>query len=65
MTLSREKIDVEMARKTLTVSGLASKYGVSRARMNIILNSQSVTTACAGRLADALGVDVTEILAEN
>ena len=65
MTLSREKIDVEMARKTLIVPGLASKYGVSRARMNIILNSQSVTMACAGRLADALGVDVTEILAEK
>lgn len=65
MTLSRKKIEVEMARKALTITGLATKYGVSRARMNIILNSQNVTTACAGRLADALDVDVTTILSEE
>ena len=43
MKLSRDKINVAMARKALTVTNLAEKYGVSRARMNVILNSREVT----------------------
>lgn len=58
----RNKINIEMAKRKWNVSKLAVAYGVSRARMNIILNSQSLTPACMGRLADAPGVDVTEIL---
>lgn len=62
MRLSREKVNIEMARKKMTVVDLANAYGVSRARMNVILNSQVITPVCAGRVADALGVDVTEII---
>lgn len=62
MRLNRSKVDIAMARKKMTVVQLAETYGVSRARMNVILNSQDVTPVCAGRVADALGVDVTEIL---
>lgn len=62
MKLSSEKIEIARARKSMTVSQLADAYGVSRARMNIILNQREVTTVCAGRLAAALGCDVTEIL---
>ncbi len=62
MKLSREKVDIAMARNKMTVTQLAEKYKVSRARMNVILNSQVITPACAGRVADALGVDVTEIV---
>lgn len=43
----------------------AEDYGVSRGRMNIILNSLELTPASAGRLAKALGVDVIEILEEG
>ena len=46
----------------MTVSDLAEAYGVSRARINMILNQREVTVVCAGRLAHALGVDVTEII---
>ena len=46
----------------MTVTALAEAYGVSRARMNMILNQREVTPLCAGRLAKALGVDVTEII---
>ena len=46
MKISREKINIELARK----------------EMNVILNSQVVTPVCAGRVASALGVDVTEIM---
>ena len=46
----------------MTVSKLAEAYGVSRARMNTILNQCELTPVCVGRLASALGVDVTEII---
>lgn len=62
MKLSREKIDLAMAREKLTVTELAKRYGVSRSRINFILNCREVTTVCAGRMADSLKIDVTEIL---
>ena len=46
----------------MTIKQLADAYGVNRARMNVILNSQVVTPACAGRVAETLEVDVTEAL---
>lgn len=61
MRLDRNKINLQLAKKKWTVARLAEAYGVSRARMNVILNSQVITPICAGRVADALGVDVTEI----
>lgn len=62
MEISRNKINIAMARKCWTVADLAEAYGVSRARINVILNQRSVSVVSAGRLAAALGVDVTEIL---
>lgn len=60
--LDRKKIDICRARKKMSVVELAEAYGVSRARMNVILNQREVTPVSAGRLADALGVDVLEIM---
>ena len=62
MKVSKNKIDLARANSCMTVSGLAEAYGVSRTRMNMILNQREVTVVCAGRLAHALGVDVTEII---
>ena len=62
MKLCRSKIDIELARKLMSVTDLANVYGVSRSRMNIILNSNVVTIVCAGRVAKALDVDVVEII---
>ena len=62
MRMSRKKVNIALARKQMTVTELAKVYGVSRARMNVILNSQVVTPVCAGRVAKALNVDVTEII---
>ena len=62
MRLNREKVNIHLARNKMTVSELAKVYGVSRARMNVILNSQVVTPVCAGRVAESLNVDVTEII---
>jgi len=52
MGLNLEAIKLLMARNKMTVTQLAKAYGVSRARMNIILNSRTITPVCAGRLAD-------------
>lgn len=62
MRISRDKVDVCRARRKKSVSDLAKAYGVSRARMNVILNQREVSVISAGRLAEALGVDVTEII---
>lgn len=62
MYLDRDKINMAMSRKSYNIAKLAEVYGVSAQRMRTILNSRKVSTATAGRLADALGVDVTEIL---
>lgn len=62
MKMDRKKIDICRARKKMTVADLAEAYGVSRARMNVILNQREATPVSAGRLADALGVDVLEIM---
>lgn len=65
MKLSREKIDLQLARKKMTVVKLAEIYGVSRNRINVLLNQREVSTVSAGRLAEALGVDVTEIIEQE
>lgn len=65
MRISRDKINICMARKKMTVQDLANAYGVSRTRINVLLNQREVSTVSAGRMASALGVDVTEILENN
>ena len=62
MKINSDKVDICRARKKKSVADLAEAYGVSRARMNVILNQREVSVVSAGRLADALGVDVTEII---
>lgn len=65
MRISRDKINICMARKKMTVQALANAYGVSRTRINVLLNQREVSTVSVGRMASALGVDVTEILENN
>lgn len=62
MKLDREKINLQLSRKKMTVSKLAEVYGVSRNRINVLLNQKEVSTVSAGRMAEALECDVTEIL---
>lgn len=62
MELSRNKINIVMARKCMTITQLAEAYGCSRNRINILLNSRKVSVLTVGKLAAALGCDVTEIM---
>lgn len=62
MTLNREKVNIILARKRVTVSDLCKSAGFSRNRFYIVMNSKNVSPKTAGRVAEALGVDVTEII---
>ena len=62
MKISREKVNICLARNKMTIQALANAYGVSRTRINVILNQRELSNVSAGRLATALGVDVTEIM---
>lgn len=62
MILSKAKINIAMARLGYTAADLAKAYGVTRARIHTILNSKTVRPKTAGRIAKALGVDVTDII---
>lgn len=62
MTVSKEKVNVILARKQLTAVAFCESAGMSRNRFYTILNSKSVAPRTAGRIAAALGVDVTEII---
>ena len=62
MTVSKEKVNIILARKQVTISEMCDDAGFSRNRFYTILNSKKVTPKVAGRLARALGVDVTEII---
>lgn len=57
-----KKLQLEMAKKQLNISSLAKEYGVSRARMNVILNQRTVSCNVLGRMARALGVEPIEII---
>lgn len=62
MVLSREKINIELAKKNWSVTDLAKVSNLTRQRVNIILNSRNITPKTVSKIAKALGVDVTEII---
>lgn len=62
MRLNIDEVNIHRSRNKMSIKDLAEAYGVSRTRMNVILNQREISVVSAGRLADALGVDVTEII---
>lgn len=62
MKISEFKFDVALANSGLTITELAQNAGVSRTRVNVILNQKTVTPRAAGLIARGLGVDVQEII---
>ena len=65
MVLSKNKIEIILARKKMSRTQMAKTAGVSRNRIYVILKCRNVTPAVVGRIAEALDVDVTEILEEE
>ena len=65
MRISRERLDIALARKCLDVSGLSKMAKIPRSTIDSAMNNDGkVRTSTAGKIARALGVDVTEILAD-
>ena len=62
MQLNKQNIMLLMAQKKLSIADLAERYGVTNQRMSYILNCVQVKPKTAGKLAEALTVDVTEII---
>lgn len=62
MTVDREKVNLILAKKKLTVTELCGAAGYSRNRFYTVMNSKKVSPKTVGKIAEALGVDVTEII---
>lgn len=62
LKLNRKKVDIALSNKQMTITELARIYGCGRVRMSNILNNDTVTPICAGRLAKALDVKVEQII---
>lgn len=65
MTIDNRKFEIALANSGLTITELAQNAGVSRTRVNVILNQKTVTPRAAGLIARGLGVDVREIIESN
>lgn len=62
MKISPRKINYIMGARLMTQTSLAKESGVSRATINGLLLKGSCSTATAGKIAKALGVDPAEIV---
>ncbi len=62
MRIDRIKLVTELIKQEMTQKQLAEKAGVSRVTVNGIKSGRSCSDETAGKIAKALGVDVTEII---
>lgn len=62
LTIDDHKFAIALANSGLTIGEAAGRAGMSRQRFHAILNSKKATAQAVGRIAKALGVDVTEII---
>ena len=62
MQISREKLSLLLAKRQFTMATLAKECGISRNRIYVIVNSRSVMPKTVGRIADALEVDIADII---
>lgn len=62
LTIDDHKFAIVLANSGLTIGEAAERAGVSRQRFHAILNSKKATAQAVGKVAKALGVDVTEII---
>ncbi len=62
MTISKMKYGIALANSGKRSSEVADVAGISNTRLNAIVNQKNVRPETAGKIAHALGVDVTEII---
>lgn len=64
MNISKQKIELFQAREGLGAGDFAAKAGISRQNLSTLKLRGTCRPATASKLADALGVDVSEIIEE-
>lgn len=64
MKLDRKKLDIAKARACMSTNDLY-KAGIQQGTWCRVINTCSCKPETAGRIAKALGVDVTDILADD
>lgn len=62
MRVNRKKLMLEMARKCMGTAEITKKAEMPRGTFIKVLAGENVMPATAGKVARALGVDVTEII---
>lgn len=62
MRINRSKMLILLADTQISQTRLAALSGVSRQTLSYIMNGKACRPAIAGKIAKALGVDVTEII---
>ena len=62
MQIDRIKLIAEMARQRITLKELSERAGVSRVTITAIRGGKSCQRATGKCIADALGVDISELL---
>ncbi len=65
MKANREKLRLAMARACMNPQDLAKAAAMPPQTVNGVIRERSVRPATLGRIAKALGVDVTEIMEEK
>ena len=65
MKISKIKISMLLARKKMRQQDLADNARMSRGNLSCIINGKTCKASTAMRIADALGVDVAEILEDE
>lgn len=64
MTINTRYIELALAERGLTKSGLAESCGISRQNVSTILRRGTAEPKTIGKLAAGLGVPVTDIIKE-
>lgn len=62
MRINNIKLVTEMMKRDMKQKDLAEKAGISRTTVGYVKCGKSCSEETAGRIARALGVDVTEII---
>lgn len=62
MKANRKKLQIAMARASMNTEDLVNKSHMPRPTVNNVIVGRGVRPATLGRIAAALGVDVTEII---
>lgn len=65
MKVNRNRLTLAMARACLTTNELATTAEMPLPTVNNVITGRSVRPVTVGRIAKALGVDVTEIIEQE